>query len=177
MDFSSLAFSRAVAADAAEIAALVNICYRGETSRQGWTTEADILSGLRTNVEEVSHLIAGDLSIILLCKLGPQIVGSVCIERQGANAHLGLFVVKPGLQGQNIGKQLLNFAEETALQYWQAGKMVMSVISCRHELIAFYERRGYQRTQIFREFPLNPELWQPQVADLQLEILEKPLAR
>lgn len=172
---TTLSFRRAVMADAAEIAALVNICYRGETSRQGWTTEADLLKGLRTDVAEVSSVIADEAFIILLCQRDLEIVGSVCIERQGDQAHLGLFVVKPSLQGKNIGKQLLQFAEQAAQQNWQVSKMVMTVISCRHELIAFYERRGYQRTQVFKEFPVNPELWQPQVEGLQLEILEKPL--
>lgn len=153
----------------------MNICYRGETSRQGWTTEADLLSGLRTDVAEVRRLIANDTAMILLFQLGAEIVGSVCIEWQGAQAHLGLFVVKPDLQGQNIGKQLLEFAEQTALEQWAVGKMVMAVISCRYELIAYYQRRGYQRTHVFKEFPLNPELWQPQVVDLRLEILEKSL--
>jgi len=173
---ATLSFRRAVPADAPEIAALVNICYRGETSRQGWTTEADLLTGLRTDVEEISGLIVDDRFNILLCERGPELVGSVCIERQGEQAHLGLFVVRPNLQGQNIGKQLLAFAELTASQNWQVSKMAMAVISCRHELIAYYQRRGYQRTRIFREFPLNPALWQPQVENLQLEILEKPLA-
>ena len=113
---------------------------------------------------------------ILLCERGPELAGSVCIERQGEQAHLGLFVVRPSLQGQNIGKQLLSFAELTASQNWRVSKMAMAVISCRHELIAYYQRRGYQRTRVFREFPLNPTLWQPQVENLQLEILEKPLA-
>ena len=88
---------------------------------------------------------------------------------------MGLFVVKPDLQSQNIGKQLLEFAEQAAQQHWQISKMVMAVISCRHELIAYYQRRGYKRTHVFREFPVNPELWQPQVEDLRLEILEKTL--
>ena len=35
--------------DAPEIAILVNSAYRGDSSRQGWTTEADLLDGTRTD--------------------------------------------------------------------------------------------------------------------------------
>jgi hypothetical protein len=51
----------------------------------------------------------------------------------------------------------------------------MTVISCRNELLAFYERRGYRRTGVSKAFPVNPELWLPKVADLRLEMLEKAL--
>jgi ribosomal protein S18 acetylase RimI-like enzyme len=86
-----------------------------------------------------------------------------------------MLAVNPSLQGHGIGKQLMREAERTALQTWGAGKAVISVISCRNELIAFYERRGYRRTGISKAFPVNPELWTPKVADLRLEILEKIL--
>jgi hypothetical protein len=49
----------------------------------------------------------------------------------------------------------------------------MCVITLRHELIAFYERRGYLRTGIVIEFPVNPKVWQPKLAGFQLETLEK----
>jgi hypothetical protein len=52
----------------------------------------------------------------------------------------------------------------------------MSVIACRNELIAFYQRRGYRRTGVSKAFPVNPELWTPKVAELRLEILEKVLS-
>lgn len=172
-----LLFRKASTADAGEVAALVNRAYRGDQSRLGWTTEADLLTGLRTSEAEISQLISHPQAMILLCLRGELLVGSVCLEQQGKQVHLGMFVVEPSLQNAGIGKQLLAYAEATAQQQWQAGSMVMAVITHRQELIAFYERRGYLRTGKLRQFPVNPALWQPKVQGLRLEILEKPLRK
>ncbi|MGZ8157727.1 MAG: GNAT family N-acetyltransferase [Methylobacter sp.] len=161
--------------DAGQIAALVNSAYRGESSKQGWTTEADLLAGLRIDTEEILRLISSDDSMLLLCKAGAELIGSVHLQKQAEQVCLGMLAVSPSLQGRGIGKQLLEAAEQTAQETWTVNKSVMSVISCRHELIAFYGRRGYRRTGVSKEFPVNPELWMPKVADLRLEILEKEL--
>lgn len=170
-----LTFRKAQPDDAGHIAALVNSAYRGEYSKRGWTTEAELLDGRRTDAEEVRQLIARPGSIILLCLRGDDIVGSVHIEQAGDQADLGMFVVEPGLQGQGVGKRLLALAEQTARQEWAARKMVLVVITLRHELIAFYQRRGYRRTSVLEPFPVNPEVWMPKVCGLQLEVLEKYL--
>jgi ribosomal protein S18 acetylase RimI-like enzyme len=162
--------------DAAQIAALINSAYRGEASKQGWTTEADLLAGHRTGTEEIHRLISTDDSMFLLCMTNEaEVVGSVHLQKQAERVCLGMLAVSPSLQGRGIGKQLLAAAEQAAQQTWAVTKSVMSVISCRHELIAFYERRGYRRTGVSKAFPVNPELWTPKVADLRLEMLEKDL--
>lgn len=170
---SALSFRPAVTSESCKIAVLVNASYRDETSRQGWTTEADLLDGLRTSAEEVRRLIELDHSTILLCMNDTGIVGSVCLEKHADAAHIGMFVVNPILQGLGIGKRLLTYAEGYARQHWAVKKFLMHVITLRHELIAFYERRGYRRTGVFETFPVNPEMWQPKLSGLQLEVLEK----
>lgn len=167
--------SKAEKQDAGQIAALVNSAYRGESSKQGWTTEADLLAGRRIDTEEILRLISSDDSMLLLCKAGAELIGSVHLQKQAGQVCLGMLAVSPPLQGRGIGKQLLEAAELAAQQTWAVNKSVMSVISCRHELIAFYGRRGYRRTGASKAFPVNPELWTPKVADLRLEILEKVL--
>jgi len=171
----SLIFRPALPTDAERIAVLVNSAYRGEHSKRGWTTEAELLDGRRTDAEEVRQLIAKPGSIILLCLDGPEMVGSVHIEQAGDHAALGMFVVEPGLQRQGVGKRLLALAERTAQQAWGSRKMVMYVITLRLELIDFYQRRGYRRTGDVRPFPVNPAAWTPKVSGLQLEVLEKDL--
>ena len=94
---------RATAADADAIVALVNSAYRGETSRAGWTTEADMLGGQRTDAREIAHLIAADDSAILLALQDGEIVGSVHVERvDAATAYLGMLVIRPVLQGRGL---------------------------------------------------------------------------
>lgn len=167
--------SKAEKQDAGQIAALVNAAYRGEPSKQGWTTEADLLAGRRTDAEEILQLISSDDSMFLLCNAGAELIGSVHLQKQAEQVCLGMLAVSPSLQGRGIGKQLLEVAEHAAQETWSVNKSVMTVISCRNELLAFYERRGYRRTGVSKPFPVNPELWLPKVADLRLEILEKVL--
>ena len=159
---------------AAAIAHLVNGAYRGDASRLGWTTEADILDGLRTSETEIKQLIATENTFILLCFNAAQLIGSICLDYKANVVHIGMFVVNPSLQNSGVGKALLTAAEQTAQQKWAVTTFQMHVISIRHALIAFYERRGYQQTGELSDFPVNPAVWQPKLADLQLITLEKP---
>lgn len=167
--------SKAEKQDAGQIADLVNSAYRGEVSRQGWTTEADLVMGRRTEVGEILRLISNDGSMFLLYKAETELTGSVHLQKQADQVCLGMLAVSPPLQGRGIGKQLLLAAEQAAQQAWAVNKSVMTVIASRSELIAFYERNGYRRTGVSKAFPLKPELWTPKFADLRLEILEKTL--
>lgn len=172
----ALSFRPALVADSSAIALLANGAYRGETSRQGWTTEADLLDGLRTTAAEVQRLIESAHGTILVTTRDDEIVASVCIEQEGDAAHIGMFTVHPAQQGTGIGKQLLTYAEGYARQHWGVRKFLMHVISVRHELIDFYVRRGYRRTGKMLPFPVNPSMWQPKMAGLQLELLEKTVS-
>jgi ribosomal protein S18 acetylase RimI-like enzyme len=167
--------SKAEIQDAGQIAALVNSAYRGEFSKQGWTTEADLVMGLRTGTDEIERLITADDSMFLLYKAETELIGSVHLQKQADQVYLGMLAVSPPLQGRGIGRQLLRAAEQVAQQTWAVNKSLMLVISSRSELIAFYERNGYRRTGVSKAFPLNPDLWTPKFADLRLEILEKIL--
>ncbi len=173
-----LIFRCATAADVDAIVALVNSAYRGEASRAGWTTEADILGGQRTDAEEISRLIAEDGSAILLCLLSGEIIGSVHVERVDATTvYMGMLVIRPLLQGQGLGRCLMDEAERFVRAEWGAARMQMQVITLRHELIAYYERRGYRRTGEIRSFPAtDPRFGLPKVEGLIFEVLEKSLS-
>ncbi len=172
-----LTFRCAIATDVDAIAALVNSAYRGESSRAGWTTEADILGGQRTDIEEISRLITQVDSVILLCLHRGEIIGSVHVERMdAATAYMGMLVIRPVLQGQGLGRSLMDEAERFVREEWGASHMQMQVITLRHELIAYYERRGYRRTGETRPFPASdPRFGLPKVEGLMLAVLEKSL--
>jgi GNAT superfamily N-acetyltransferase len=170
-----LVFRKANSEDALNIAALINSAYRGEISRHGWTTEAYLLSGSRTEVDEILNLIAAEDSMLLLCFETTTLLGSVTLEKLGNVAHLGMFAVVPQQQGQGIGKQLLAFAEQAAVEAWGVKSMAMAVITLRQELIAFYQRRGYRHTGVLKPFPAESKLWAPLVSNLQLGLMEKSL--
>ena len=170
-----LFFRKATLAEAEFIARLVNSAYRGDSSKAGWTSEADLLDGQRTDSSEVERLIQDVNSMILLCLQNDEILGSVLLQKAQEAAYLGMFVVRPMLQGNGIGKHFLNAAERIAQQEWGVSKITMSVITLRPELIAFYERRGYQRTGEVLPFPDDPGAGIPKVPDLEFEMLEKNL--
>ena len=170
-----ISFRKAIVEEADFIARLVNSAYRGDSSKAGWTSEADLLDGQRTNSTEVESLIQDASSMILLCLHNDEVIGSVLLQKKEAAAYLGMFVVRPDLQGNGIGKQFLNVAERIAQNEWGASKIIMSVITLRPELIAFYQRRGYQRTGEVLPFPDDPAAGIPRVPNLQFEMLEKSL--
>ena len=172
---TALSFRHAEQGDAAFIADLVNSAYRGDTSRQGWTTEADLLQGKRINAEEVEKIIATDGSVILLCLQDRTVIGCVQLEKTPDAAYLGMFVVRPDLQGGGIGKTFMQAAEAHAQQLWGVKKIWMTVISVRQELLAYYQRRGYVRTGRIKPFPFANDKETALVADLQFEELEKLL--
>lgn len=172
-----LNFHKAELVDAEAIAQLINTAYRGETSRKGWTTEADLLDGLRTTTAEVGKVIKRDDAFILIGVLKDQIVATMCCEWQEIagkdTVHFGMIAVKPTLQNKGYGKSLIQAAEAITLREWRVAGFHMTVISVRHELIAFYERLGYMRTGEFKDFPENSALWQPKVEGLNLQYLAK----
>ena len=171
-----ISFIRARIDDAGRIVTLVNRAYRGDSSRSGWTNEADLFDGPRTDESEVRDLIASDGSMILLCVQGTDIVGSVLLKKSESTAYLGMLVTDPLLQGAGIGSRLMQAAEAVAREQWGATGVSITVITCRDELVAFYQRRGYRRTG--RIAPVPPDdLSRPRADNLQLEIMEKEIDR
>ena len=47
----SLNIANATVTDIPELVLLVNSAYRGDSSKKGWTTEADLLDGVRVTAE------------------------------------------------------------------------------------------------------------------------------
>lgn len=172
--FSNPHINFATAANVAAVKDLVNAAYRGESSKQGWTTEAGLISGeTRTNDEIVFEVIQQAGSVILIYKEEEVISGCVNLQQHGNKIYLGMFSVSPALQGRGIGKKLLQAAEEYALHI-NCIAIYMSVISVRNELIDWYKRHGYADTgerKPFEEDAVTGKHLQP----LEFMILEKEL--
>lgn len=167
----------ATADDIPALLALVQSAYRGEPSRVGWTTEAGLLSGQRTDAAGVAAALAegavlvvdgdgADGGLLACCQL---------VEHPG-HAYFGMFAVQPGQQGAGVGDALLRCAEQYAQQQFGAAVMEMTVIGQRSELIAWYVRRGYTPTGETRPFPYGDERFGiPLRDDLHFVVLRKPL--
>jgi GNAT superfamily N-acetyltransferase len=177
-ELSAVTFRDASAAEADEIVALVESAYRGESSRRGWTTEADLLDGRRTDADAVRAIIDSPDSRLLTALDGDgRLLACAQLERRSDGiSYFGMFAVSPVLQGGGIGRRVLAEAERIAREEWGARSMQMTVINQRRDLIAWYVRRGYAATGETRPFPHGDERFGlPRRADLDFEVLAKPL--
>ncbi|MCW7941563.1 GCN5 family acetyltransferase [Streptomyces hygroscopicus] len=169
-------FRNATATDVDALVKLIESAYRGESSRVGWTTEADILAGQRTDPEGVLEAVVSPAGRVLVVEGDGTIIACCQLEHRGDHAYFGMFAVSPTLQGAGLGKTVLAEAERTAREAWSVSEMRMTVIAQREDLIAWYERRGYRRTGRMSPFPYGDERFGiPQRDDLQFELLVKPL--
>ncbi|MEV6765612.1 GNAT family N-acetyltransferase [Streptomyces sp. NPDC051105] len=173
---AGLTFRDATDADVDALVTLIESAYRGDASRVGWTTEADILEGQRTDPDGVLEVIKAPDGKLLVVERDGRVVACCQLEHRGTHAYFGMFAVSPDLQGAGLGKVVIAEAERQARHDWAATEMHMTVISVRDDLIAWYERRGYRRTGKMTPFPYGDERFGiPQRADLQFELLVKPL--
>ena len=175
-DTGRITYRDAVEDDVPVLVPLVESAYRGDASRAGWTTEADILQGRRTDVEGVRAVITTEGSRLLVVEKDGQVIACCQLEHRGDAAYFGMFAVSPALQGAGLGRLIITEAERRVREIWGVREMHMTVISVREELIAWYERRGYRRTGRMTPFPYGDERFGvPQRDDLQFELLVKEL--
>ncbi len=170
--------------EAAEIADLVNSAYRGDSSRFGWTTEADYLDGARITVSRTEEMIRPEFGQVILvmresADKSLPIIACVYLEKSDVDGsmgcYLGMLTVKPKMQDRGLGRLMLDRAENFARE-WGATKMTLGVIQLRGTLMAWYERRGYQRTEIIQPFPYDqPEVGLPKRPDLHFIMFDKKL--
>ena len=173
--FQNPNISFATEEDRLAIKDLLNTAYRGEASKQGWTTEAELIAGdTRTDDAQLAKIMQQPGSVFLkYTNDKDQITGCVNLQEHDKKFYLGMFSVLPYLQGAGIGKQILKAAEEYAA-HKKCTAIYMSVISLRKELISWYERHGYADTGQRIPF-VEDSVSGKHLRSLEFMILEKPL--
>ncbi len=157
-----------------EITNLVNSAYRGETSKKGWTTEANILEGTRITETELSETLSDTNNTILVYQENETIIGTVLLTNKKTELYLGMLTISPELQNAGLGKKLLQAAENFAHSL-TLPKIVMTVITVRDELITWYQRNGYTDTGKREAFPTDLDDIVLHFEPLEFMVLEKKL--
>ena len=171
-----LQFRAATVDDLDALVALVTSAYRGDVSKQGWTTEADFLDGNRIDRDVLRKDIERRRSTVLIAERDGAMLACAHVCEEDGAGYFGMFSVQPNLQGSGVGKAVLAEAERIVRDDWGLPAMRMTVIDIRDELIAFYVRRGYALTGIKKPFPYgDPRYGIPKRDDLRFEVLEKRL--
>jgi ribosomal protein S18 acetylase RimI-like enzyme len=161
--------------EAKAIAALIERAYRGEESLKSWTSEAGILTGPRTSLDEIKQLLTDPNSRFVVAMDGGALAACALIRNENGIGYFGMFAVRPDLQGAGLGRKMLDGAEGYARELWRLPKMYMTVINLREDLIAYYERRGYAVTGEQKPFPFAEGMGAVRT-DFHLVVLRKDLA-
>jgi GNAT superfamily N-acetyltransferase len=175
----SLDVRLAKAEDVSNISEMVNAAYRGESGLSGWTTEAKLLSGIRTDPDRVLAQIAPPNQVMLIAETQnpAALEGCVHLERKDERtAYLGMLTTNATRQAKGTGSLLLASAEKFAEEVWRCSEIEMTVISLRVELIEWYVKRGYKLTNEKRPFPSDPRFGIPLVEGLEFAVLKKTLS-
>ena len=190
---------QAEASDVDALEQLLNRCYR---QAEGWTNEADLVGGIRTTKDELLAVINDPKHYVFIypktttgerdSKETGELLGCIAVDikddvatnqRAGnQKAYIGMFAVLPELQGLGVGHQILQAAEAFAQRHLQANtqtpaqnpaRLTMSILSHRPELLAYYQRRGYELNGNSMPFPVDGNNGEPKRQDLELLELEK----
>ncbi len=169
-----MTFRKADVNDIHKLTELVNSAYRGEGSKVGWTTEADLLGGQRTDPDKIAEMISASDSQIELAIEKGELQGCIYIKKEDEYVYFGMLTVRPNLQNKGAGKLLLSRLEDLTRE-WGYQKIRMTVISQREELIAFYQRRGFNFTGETEPFPENDPRFGLPKTKLIFHVFEKIL--
>jgi len=167
--------TKALLEDIPALTTLINSAYRGESSKKGWTTEAHLLEGKRTDEQEMTEIFLDSKNTILKFTENDTIIGSVLLVEKGHQLYLGMLTVSPELQNSGIGKKLLAEAENHAKSLGLSS-IIMTVISVREELVAWYKRHGYVDTGKREAFPESEIHTTVSEVPLEFVYLEKSIA-
>lgn len=165
----------ATRADIPALLTLIHSAYRGDSSRRGWTHEADLLDGQRTDAAALTETLDDPAQLLLVARDGDRLAGCIALTDKRGLGYIGLVTVDPERQSGGLGRQLLDAAEDAARTRFAATRCEMTVIDGRDELVAWYRRRGYRLTGERRPFPAtDPRFGLPR-EPLEFVVLEKPL--
>jgi ribosomal protein S18 acetylase RimI-like enzyme len=100
------------------------------------------LEGTRTDEDRMTALMQQGTFLVALAPSG-RMVASVYTEKRGERSYLGMLAVSPELQGQGLGRLMVESAEHHSREQGSRA-MDLTVLSLRAELLPFYGKLGYE---------------------------------
>ena len=167
----------AVLTDIPALHRLIESAYRGEASRAGWTTEADLLDGQRTDPADLADVLADSKQGMLTAWRDGELTGCILIADRGEGiGYFGMLSISPTLQGGGLGRRLVEAAHRALAERFGARCVRISVFPQRETLIGWYQRLGYRLTGATLPFPYgNPRFGLPKRDDLYFVVMEHEL--
>ena len=183
----------ALTTDIPALTVLINRCYLFE---EGWTSESELVGGIRTNQNEIQSVIEDDNQHFFVysqtnsehetVETG-ELLGCINIGMEDDGAYIGFFAVNPELQGSGVGSIMLEKAEILAQQYLTEQRLAeqkqrdstvdkkpikMLVLKGRDKMLAYYQRRGYVCTGNTQSFQNDNESKGDNSKDSELHFTE-----
>jgi N-acetylglutamate synthase-like GNAT family acetyltransferase len=167
---------QAVESDAKDLVKVIRSAYRGDISRRGWTSEADLVGGDRIDVDQVLALAEANNSFFLVLEKNGEVVGCCHVESRGGGCcYFSTFSINPALQGAGLGDYLLREAELLAVATYKSTQMELAVLDQQTKLIEWYRRRDFSFTGETRPFPVDEKFAKPLRENLYFVVLKKDL--
>jgi GNAT superfamily N-acetyltransferase len=163
--------------DAPALVDLIRAAYRGPASYDRWTSEEHLVGGTRTDAPAVIAAIEADGSAMLIVDGEDGRPAGCCriVNRGDGLVSFGMLAVDPSRQGGGIGRRIVGWAQDAAVDLLGARTMELEVLAQQEPLRAWYERLGFAPTGETRAFPAHPEYAVPRRDDLVLIVLAQQL--
>ena len=103
------------------------------------------------------------------------LVACIGLSLDDNSVEIETFAIDSSIQNLGYGKQMLNYVEVYVAQScMEVRDLIMYVLDVRSELIAYYQRRGYQITGHTAPYPVNANVGRPLVP-IQLIEMKKAI--
>lgn len=154
---------------------VINAAYRNQFGRS-WTTEKVFVDGVRITKEQLSRdLNQSNFELLVGENEQGSLVGCIGLNFDSSSVEIGTFAIDPTIQNLGYGREMLNYVETCITQnYSSVRRLIMYVLDVRSELMAYYQRRGYQITGRTEPYPIDADVGQPLVP-IKLIEMEKAI--
>lgn len=172
-----ITISESLPHEASVLTDLVHAAYRRAKGKSSWTNEDKLVTGIRTTVEEVTQLITDADKAILKAEVDGVLTGCVLVENHGdGQGYIGMLSVDPDAQSAGLGRTLLGAAEKYVQDVFGCNRATMWILNGRDELLAWYNRCGYELTGETEPFPGQECGAIPLVENLHFLVISKNLS-